>query len=225
VTGPVTSPATTSDHSAVYSPHGSAATSHQLATGAALPDALESLAGPIVFAILLVTLSCSAPPDQSGPAEAELTIQLLASAIAAADTTVILELFWPEATYDDFAGQHTHQGIQEIIAYLTAVHGWGDDVYMNLTRVHASSTGAVGEWVFSAIQARPIGDRVPISTDREVVFTGVTIIEMEGERIIRAADYVDGVPLILQLGGRIELPGGGVWEQEEDAGGVVGKQR
>jgi len=39
---------------------------------------------------------------------------------------------------------------------------------------------------------------------------------MQGDRIIRAAEYVDGVPLILQLGGRIELPGGGVWEQELD---------
>ena len=36
---------------------------------------------------------------------------------------------------------------------------------------------------------------------------------MEGGRIMRAADYVDGVPLILQLGGSIELPGGGVWQQ------------
>ena len=173
-------------------------------------------ATPILFAVLLGTLSCSAPPDQSGPSEAELTIQLLVTAITTADTTVIVDLFWPEATYDDFARQHTYQGIQEIVTYLTVVHEWGDDVYMNLGRVHASSNGATGEWVFSAIQTRPIGDRIPISTGREVVFNGVTIIEMEGERIIRAADYVDGVPLILQLGGRIELPGGGVWEQQED---------
>ena len=169
-----------------------------------------------IVAVLLVALSCTAPQDQSRSSQAELTIQLLANAIATADTAVILEIFWPEATYDDFAGQQTYQGIQEIVGYLTAVHGWGDDVYMNLGRVHSSSTGATGEWVFSAIQTRPIGDRVPISTGREVVFNGVTIIEMEGGRIIRAADYVDGVPLILQLGGRIELPGGGVWQQELD---------
>ena len=107
-------------------------------------------ATPIGFAVLLGTLSCTAPPDPSGSSEAELTIQLLATAIATADTAVFLDLFWPEATYDDFAGQQTHQGIQEIVAYLTAVHGWGDDVYMNLGRVHATPTGAVGEWVFSA---------------------------------------------------------------------------
>ena len=171
----------------------------------------------LALAVLLGTLSCGAPSaDPSGSSEAELTIQLLTTAIATADTAVILELFWPEATYDDFAGQQTYQGIQEIVAYLTAVYEWGDDVYMNLSRVHTSSTGAIGEWIFSAIQSRPIGDRFPVASGNEVVLNGVTIIEMEGGRIIRAADYVDGVPLILQLGGRIELPGGGVWEQEED---------
>jgi ketosteroid isomerase-like protein len=170
----------------------------------------------IAFAVLLATLSCTASPDQPGRSEAELTIQLLVNAIATADTAVMLEIFWPEATYDDFASQQTHQGIQEIVPYLTAVHGWGDDVYMNLARVHTSSTGAVGEWVFSAIQARPIADRFPVASGNEVVLNGVTIIEMEGGRIMRAADYVDGVPLILQLGGSIELPGGGVWEQGAD---------
>ncbi len=170
----------------------------------------------IVFIVLLAALSCTPPQDQPESSEAELTIQLLANAIATADTAVILELFWPEATYDDFAGQQTYQGIQEIVAYLTAVHVWGDDIYMNLGRVHTSSTGAVGEWVFSAIQTRPIGDRFPVASGNEVVLNGVTIIEMEGGRIMRAADYADGVPLILQLGGSIELPGGGVWQQGDD---------
>ena len=169
----------------------------------------------IAFAVLLGTTSCIAPPEQPGSSEAEITIQLLATAIATADTAVILELFWPEATYDDFASQLTYQGIQEIVSYLTAAHEWGDDVYMNLGRVHATSSGAVGEWIFSAIQSRPIGDRFPVASGNEVVLNGVTIIEMRGSRIIRAADYVDGVPLILQLGGRIELPGGGVWQQAE----------
>lgn len=169
----------------------------------------------IIFAVLLVTTSCTPPQEQTGSSEAELTIQLLTNAIATADTAVILDLFWPEATYDDFASQLTYQGIQEIVAYLTNAHEWGDDVYMNLGRIHITPTGAVGEWIFSAIQNRPLGDRFPVASGNEVVLNGVTIIEMRGDRIIRAADYVDGVPMILQLGGRIELPGGGVWEQVE----------
>jgi hypothetical protein len=40
----------------------------------------------------------------------------------------------------------------------------------------------------------------------------VTIIELDGERIIRAADYMDTAPMLLQMGARIEMPGGGVVE-------------
>jgi len=31
---------------------------------------------------------------------------------------------------------------------------------------------------------------------------------VEGDRVARAADYVDALPLVLQLGGRVEMPGG-----------------
>ena len=140
---------------------------------------------------------------------------MLATAVESADTALILDLFWPEATYDDFANQHTYEGPQEIVGYLTGAHVWGDDIYMNIGRVHTAEGSAVGEWVFSAVQSRPMGDRVPVATGREVVLNGVTIIELRDGRIIRAADYTDTAPLMLQLGGRIELPGGVVIEQED----------
>ena len=59
------------------------------------------------------------------------------------------------------------------------------------------------------------GTVLPEATGREVVLNGVTIIEVEGGLIGRAADYIDGVPMILQLGGRIEYPGGAVRELED----------
>lgn len=169
--------------------------------------------------VALITLAACAPgADELPPvSEGEFTIQLLAQAIASADTAVILEIFWPEATYEDYAGQQEHQGIQEIVGYLMSPHSWGDDVYLNVGRVHPTPTGAVGEWIFSAVQTRPLDDRIPEGTGREVVLNGVTIIEMDGGRIIRAADYTDTAPLLLQLGSRIELPGGQVIEL--DSGG------
>jgi hypothetical protein len=133
-------------------------------------------------------------------------------AIESADTALIEDLFWPQATYDDFPNQTTYQGLDEIVSYLTAVHRWGDDVYMNVGRVHAMEQAAVAEWVFSAIQNRPMGGLVTTGTGLEVVLNGVTIIEMDGERILRAADYTDTTPMMLQLGGRIEMPGGTVLE-------------
>ena len=146
--------------------------------------------------------------------ESELKILMLATAVESADTALIADLFWPEATYDDFANQLTYQGIPEIIGYLTSAHEWGDDIYMNMGRVNTGPTMAVGEWVFSAVQNRPMGNQVPFVTGLEVVFNGATIIELEGGRIVRAADYVDTAPLALQLGGSINFPTDGVSELE-----------
>jgi hypothetical protein len=166
----------------------------------------------ILVVATLATVSCLPSTSDRSPdgARGELAVRSLAAAFEAADTTLILDLFWPQATYDDFADQHTYQGIDEIVGYVTGVHSWGDDVYRNVGRVHATDRGAVAEWVFSAVQARPLGELAPTATGREVVLNGVTIVELDGDRIIRAADYVDTQPLLLQLGARIELPGGRV---------------
>ena len=53
---------------------------------------------------------------------------------------------------------------------------------------------------------------VRVGTGEEVVTNGVTVLEFDGDRIIRAADYADTAPMMLQVGGRIELPGGEVLE-------------
>lgn len=147
-------------------------------------------------------------PEGTSSRASELAIRTLMAAWESADTALILDLFSPDATYDDFMNQVTAEGLVEIVAYVTGVHAWGDDVYKSIGRVHASESGAVAEWVFSAVQNRPMGDQIPIVTGREVVLNGVTIIEMRDGRILRAADYSDATPMVLQLGGRIELPGG-----------------
>lgn len=147
-------------------------------------------------------------PDEARVAGSEIAVRRLLSVWETADTVVLLDLFSPTAVYDDFPNQATYQGIEEIVGYVTEVHSWASGVFMNVTRVHAGENGAVAEWVFSAVQDRPMGDRVPVSTGLEVVLNGVTIIELERGRIVRAADYIDTAPLFLQLGGRIELPGG-----------------
>lgn len=169
---------------------------------------------PIAVLLGLVVSGCIAagPTEEEANRESELVIRSLMAAWESADAAVIEELFWPDAVYDDFPNQHTYQGPQEIVGYVLALHDWADDVYFNVGEVHVSPSGAVAEWVFSAVQARPIGADVPVGTGLEVVSNGVTIIELEGGRIRRAADYMDTRPIMLQLGGRIELPGGGVME-------------
>jgi ketosteroid isomerase-like protein len=165
---------------------------------------------------LLLTSGCIRPSASEDEAlrEAELVMRSLMSAFETADSALIEDLFWPQATYDDFPNQHTYHGLEEIVGYVTAVHRWADDVYMNLGELHVSTDGAVAEWVFSGVQNRPMGDQVPVATGREVVLNGVTIVELRDGRILRAADYTDTGALMLQLGGRVELPGGSVVELE-----------
>lgn len=167
--------------------------------------------GALIAAVLLA--ACQ-PTAEQAVSQNELIVRTLVDAVALADSAAIVELFWPEAVYDDYASQLQHRGIDEIVGYLTSVHEWADDVYMNVGAVHASSTGAVAEWIFAGVQARPMGELVPVATGLEVVTNGVTIVEIDGGRIRRAADYMDTAPMLLQLGGRMELPGGGVLEMD-----------
>lgn len=160
------------------------------------------------------TAGCRPSADQAASRN-EYLVRTLVAAEEAADSATLAELFWPDATYDDYANQLQYRGIQEIVGYLTSVHSWGDDLYMDVGEVHASAEGAVAEWNFSIVQNRPMGDYVPMATGKDVVVNGVTIIEVDGGRIRRAADYLDSSQIWLQLGGRIELPGGHVIQLDE----------
>jgi steroid delta-isomerase-like uncharacterized protein len=160
----------------------------------------------------VAALGACVPTEEQAVSENELIARTLVDAIQVADTATIVGLFWPEATYDDYASQLQHRGIDEILGYLTSIHDWADDVYMNVGQVHVSADGAVAEWIFAGVQARPMGETVPVATGLEVTANGVTILEIDGGRIRRGADYMDTAPMLLQLGGRIELPGGAVME-------------
>lgn len=157
---------------------------------------------------------CAGSADENAAVDPtlEAAVIRLTDAWAQADTAALLDLFWNDATYEDFVNQEVYVGLQEIVGYITSVHTWGDDVYMNPGRIHLGRNVAVAEWVFSAVQTRPMGSLLAEGTGREVVLYGVTILEFADGRIIRAADYADSAPLLLQLGARIEMPGGATYE-------------
>jgi len=167
--------------------------------------------GPGGFACLaFLCLGGCAPSEDEATALGEYLLQSLAFARQTADTAMIEGIFLPDATYDDYPNQIEYRGIEEIVAYLTSVHDWADDVYVNLGSVRSGAAVAVGQWLFAGVQSRPIPDVITTATGREVVLSGVTLLEIEGGRIARAADYWDRATLMLQLGGRIELPDGSV---------------
>ncbi len=160
----------------------------------------------------LAALTACAPRSGPSPTVArnEIVARTLMGAWQAGDRNAVTDLFLPEAVYDDFANQIQYQGIQEIVGYIHQVQDWADGLSIDVSAVHASEEGATVEWVFSATQAHPIGNRVPVATGRDVVLNGVTILEIRNGRIHRAADYIDGLALVLQLGGEVHMPGGSV---------------
>jgi ketosteroid isomerase-like protein len=171
---------------------------------------------PAALALALAGAACA--PGGAGPSQAEaeneFAVRTLVGMVASADATEVAGLFHPDAVYDDYANQHQYRGMQEIAGYISGGTRWATAVTMDVMAVHVFPTGAVAEWVFTGIQDRPIGSFLPMVTGREVVLNGVTIIQMEDGRIRRAADYMDGLPLVLQLGGEVRMPGGGVLRQE-----------
>ncbi len=164
----------------------------------------------LAAAPLLVLASCVDGSDTADRArEAELVARSLAVAIETADSALIRDLFWPQATYEDFPNQHSYLGVEEIVGYMTGAHRWADDVLMNVGAVHPTAhDGVIFEWVFSGVQSRPLPGVLSQGTGHEVVLNGVTIVEMDGGRVVRAADYTDSGALLLQLGARVELPDG-----------------
>ena len=177
------------------------------------PAMRNTFAALLVVVISLLPAACR-PSESASPllAQNELAARSLLASWERGEIERMGEYFWADATYDDFSNSIQHRGLTEIQAYLAQVHEWGSDVVVNVTAVHPSADGAVAEWVFSAVQTAPVEGTVDVGTGREVILNGVTILEIDGGLVRRAADYVDSLPFVLQLGGRVERPGGTVLE-------------
>ena len=172
---------------------------------------------PVAATLALMLLSgCfpGAPGPSQAYAENEIAIRSLMAMVGSGNIDDVAGLFHPDAVYDDYANQQQYRGLEEIAGYITGGTRWATAVSMDVMSVHISDSTAVAEWVFTGIQDQPIRSFLPVVTGREVVLNGVTIIEMEDGRIRRAADYVDALHLVLQLGGEVHMPGGGLLRQD-----------
>lgn len=181
----------------------------------------RSARAPFMAFLALAAAACVSDEGPSrAVAENEIAARTLMTVWGTGDIGALAGLFDPDAVYDDYPNQTQYRGLEEIAGYMTHVHDWATAVDMAVLAIHPSEGGATVEWVFSAIQERPIGDRVPVATGREVVLNGVTILEMEDGRIRRAADYIDVLPLVLQLGAEVHMPGGAVMRMDPGPAGA-----
>jgi hypothetical protein len=134
------------------------------------------------------------------------------------DRLALSGLFRPDAVYEDFSNQTQYRGMEEISGYVGHVTRWATDLRMDVGAVHASPTVATVEWLLSGVQNRPIPRLLGVATNREFFLNGVTVVELDGDLITRAADYLDVASLLLQLGATISLPDGGSMTLEDIGG-------
>lgn len=164
----------------------------------------------LVLALTLSVAACAKDASEPSPIlkENEFMARMLMADFQSGDVSGLSGLFYPSAVYDDFANERQYRGLQEISGYVGSLSGWANGIIMSATKVHVSETGAVVEWVLSAVQDKPIPGVVATATGHEVVVNGVTVLEISDHRITRAADYMDSMALMLQLGGELHMPGG-----------------
>jgi steroid delta-isomerase-like uncharacterized protein len=126
------------------------------------------------------------------------------------DTAALDEITTDDVVYDDVPNTQRFEGREGVRRYIKHVHAWAGHIEIEVTAVHGGEKAALAEWIMRGVQDRPIPGRVPVATNRRFELKGATLVELREGKIARAADYLDVLGLVVQLGGRVELPGGAV---------------
>ncbi len=128
------------------------------------------------------------------------------------DTLKTKNIFLKEGTYTDMANNQVFSGVQEINKYISHIHSWASDIKMTTRNIKVSDEIGFIEWTLNAKHTRPIQGRIPVATDKNITLNGVSLIEVNNDKIIKASDYMDVLGFVIQLGSKVELPGGMVIE-------------
>ena len=96
----------------------------------------------------------------------------------------------------------------EIKDYISHVGGFSKDFKVDIKSVKATETFSVLEWKMTGFQHKPVPGKISVPTNRKFTVNGVTIVEVENGKIIRATDYLDLLGFVVQLGAKVDLPGG-----------------
>lgn len=133
------------------------------------------------------------------------------------DTLKTHEIFLNECSYVDIANNSTFPGITGINKYVGHIHSWATDVKMIVRKINTTDNMGYVEWTLKAKHTSPIEGIVPIATNKDITLNGVTLLEFKDGKIEQASDYMDVLGFVMQLGSKLELPGGNVIGDEETA--------
>jgi len=165
-----------------------------------------------MVATALVLTGCGPPTDLAGQ-----RVRQFMRIWETGDTGVLDDIASPDVVYDDVPNGERFEGLDGVRRYVGHVHAWASQVKITVVAVHSGLDAAVAEWVMRGIQDRPIPGRIPVATNRPFELKGATLVELRDGRITRAADYIDVLGFVIQLGGRLELPGGVVIPPDSEA--------
>ena len=116
--------------------------------------------------------------------------------------------------YEAAQQNHSYKGLEEVKSYVGHVVLFAKDLKIEIISVISTKSSATIEWVMTGIQDRPISDIITVPTNKEFMVKGVTLIEVEDGLITKATDYMDVLGFVIQLGAKVELPGGVVLEMK-----------
>lgn len=157
----------------------------------------------IILAFPMLLAGCNAT---SG--DAEHRVRQLMTAWETGDTRALADIASSDVIYDDVPNGQRYEGLAGVRQYIGHVHSWAKDVRITISSVHSGRNAAFAEWVMRGVQDRPISGHVLVATNRPFELRGATLVELRDGRISRAADYLDVLGFVVQLGARVELPGG-----------------
>lgn len=164
----------------------------------------------LVLVLVAGSAAGCAPGEVPEPSLVELRLLELMAMRQSGDVAGAEDIFHPVAVYDDYPNQVQYRGLPEIAGFVQGLHRWASGVFLDVVRVHVGADRAVAEWVLEGVQSSAYPGVADSATFRRFRLEGVTVVEVERGLIVRAADYADMVPLILDLGGSVTLPSGEV---------------
>lgn len=171
----------------------------------------------LILIILSVFISCGTENNTKENNEmTDLSKQLAQDLMAlweSGDTLNTARIFHEECKYADVANNHTFMGINGVNQYVTHIHKWASDVNMETRSIHVSGNMGYAEWTLTAKHTSPIKGRVPVATNKDITLNGATLLEFKDGKISKASDYMDVLGFVIQLGSKVELPGGVIIEQ------------
>jgi len=147
--------------------------------------------------------------SRSKASSAEVLLRTLLDVWQSGDTTKLGAILHENIVYEDVPNEHTFSGLEEVAGYIDHVHSWASDLLIDVESIETNLEFAVAEWIMIARQGQPMGSRVRVATNCKIRLRGVTLIRASKGRITKATDYFDALTLMRQLGGRVDLPGGG----------------